>query len=73
MLAPLPGAYAGLILGGADFKKKMGWGGVPLETHHFLPIVNYIMVILVHFLDFVNFFPSFFLIFFSILAFLGGA
>ncbi len=64
--------YAGLILGGVDFEKMGVRGITPQKLISFVPFVNGMMVILVNFLDFVNFFPSFVTIFFSS-AFFGGA
>ncbi len=55
-MTPVAGAYAGLILGGADFEKKLEWRGLPpWKLLTFDPFVNGIVVILVNFRDFVIF------------------
>ena len=63
------GAYAGLILGGADFEKIGDDGGYPWKHISFDPFVNGIMANLVN--HFVNLFPSLFLDF-SQFGFFGG-
>ncbi len=59
-------AYPGLFWRGVDLEKKNRGGGLPpRKLITFDPFVNCIMVILVIFLDVVNFFPSLFTFFFS--------
>ena len=70
----LSGAYAGLILGGADFKKLGVRGLPPRKLIIFYPFVNYIIVLFVNFLGFVIFslrFPP--IVFFFQIGFFGGA
>ncbi len=66
----LPGAYAELVWGGADFEKN-GGGVTPSKTRHFSPICKRHYGNFDNFLDFVNFFLLFSRFFFSFWLFVG--